>query len=324
MERSETGERRLPSLNAVRSFDAAARNLSFTLAARELCVTQGAVSRMVQALENDLGVALFRRIGRNLELTPAGAAYHPHILEALDRIAAATRSIRRMEGGGVLSFSVLPTFAMRWLVPRLHRFQQLNPDILVDITTSERLVNFSAESIDIGIRYGLGHWPNTEATLFMHEDIAVFCSPKLLKTGRLLRGPADLAGHRLLQHTTRPDAWQQYFRANGMPSPDISQSPGFEHFFMLIEAAAAGMGVVLLPLFLARDELASGRLVMPFDRTLRNERAYYIAHAPGAGRTRKIRLIKEWLLAEVGECEDKAGDEGEGVGVGVGVAGAAG
>lgn len=298
MQMTIPGDRRLPSLNAVRSFDAAARHLSFTHAARELCVTQGAVSRMVQALESELGVALFRRIGRHLELTSAGAAYHPHICEALDRIGDATRFIKRMDGGGVLSISVLPTFAMRWLVPRLSRFQQRHPDILVDITTHERLVNFSTEPIDIGIRYGLGQWANTEATLLMPEDVAVFCSPALLERGPPLRAPADLVQHRLLQHTTRAGAWQRYFATYGLPPPDISQSPGFEHFFMVMEAAAAGMGVALLPLFLAADELASGRLVQAYDQTLRNEQAYFIAHAPGAGRTRKLRFFKEWLLEE--------------------------
>lgn len=290
--------RRLPSLNGVRSFDAAARHLSFTRAARELCVTQGAVSRMVLALEAELGVALFLRMGRSLALTPAGAAYHPHILEALERIAAATRSIRHMDGGAVLSISVLPTFAMRWLVPRLARFQQRHPDILIDITTNERLLDFSTEAIDIGVRYGLGHWPNTEATLFMHEDVAVFCAPSLLRRGPPLRGPADLAAHRLLQHSTRADAWRRYFAACGLAPPDLAQSPAFEHFFMVIEAAAAGMGAALLPQFFAADELASGRLVRPYEKTLRNEQAYYIVHAPGAGRTRKIRLVKEWLLEE--------------------------
>lgn len=290
---------RLPSLNAVRSFDAAARHLSFTLAARELCVTQGAVSRMVQALEAELGTALFLRMGRTLALTPAGAAYHPHIEEALARIAAATRSVRHMDGGGMLSISVLPTFAMRWLVPRLARFQQRHPDILVDITTNERLVNFSTDAIDLGVRYGLGHWSNTEATLFMREDVAVFCAPALLLRGPPLRGPADLAAHRLLQHSTRPGAWATYCAACGVAPPDLGLSPAFEHFFMLIEATAAGMGVALLPEFLAADAVAAGRLVRPFDRSVRNEKAYYIVHAQGAGPSRKIRLAKAWLLEEV-------------------------
>jgi LysR family glycine cleavage system transcriptional activator len=298
MQEAATVDRRLPSLSGVRSFEAAARHLSFTLAARELYVTQGAVSRGVQALEAELGVALFRRTGRQVALTAAGAAYHAQVAEALGLIAAATRSVRRMDGGGVLSISVLPTFAMRWLVPRLPRFQLQHPDILVDIATHERLVDFSTEPIDFGIRYGLGRWPNTEATLLMPEDVAVFCSPTLLEHGPRLRAPADLVAHRLLQHTTRVSAWQHYFAACALPPPDTGASPGFEHFFMIIEAAAAGMGVALLPLFLAEGEVASGRLVQPYSQTQRNEKAYYVAHEPGAGRIRKVRVAKEWLLAE--------------------------
>lgn len=299
MQLSTVPERRLPSLNAVRSFEAAARHLSFTLAARELSVTQGAVSRMVQALEAELGIALFRRIGRTLELTPAGAAYQPHISQALESIAAATRSIRRLERGGVLRVTVLPTFAMRWLVPRLHSFQQRHPDILIDIITHEVTLDFAVSGVDIGILYGLGQWPHTEATLFMHEDVAVYCSPALLKRGPALTGPKDLSAHRLLQHTTRVQGWHNYFTTLGLPPPDMSLSPGFEHFFMLIEAAAAGMGLALLPQFLAVEELVSGRLVCPYDVSLRNKNAYYITHANGAGRNRSIQLFKEWLLAQV-------------------------
>ncbi|WP_394790489.1 transcriptional regulator GcvA [Rhodoferax sp.] len=293
-----TTDKRLPSLNAVRSFDAAARHLSFTLAARELHVTQGAISRMVQTLEADLGMPLFHRLGRSLQLTAAGAAYHPQIEDALGRIASATRSVRQLNGGNVLGISVLPTFAMRWLVPRLPRFQQQHPDILVDITTNERLVNFATEPVDIGVRYGMGQWPHTEATLFMREDVAVFAAPRWLEQGPPLRSPADLPAHRLLQHTTRPDAWQRYCAHFGLAAPDTRQSPGFEHFFMVIEAAASGMGLALLPQFLAQDAVSSGRLVQALEQTQRNGKAYYIAHAPGAGQSRKIRLAKAWLLAE--------------------------
>lgn len=292
-------DRRLPSLNAVRSFEAAARHLSFTLAARELSVTQGAVSRMVQALETELGLALFRRIGRTLELTSAGAAYLPHISAALESIAAATRSIRRLESGGVLRVTVLPTFAMRWLVPRLHSFQNQHPDILIDIITHENPPDFEVSSVDIGVFYGLGQWPHTDATFFMSEDIAVYCSPTLLKHGPDLNAPKDLGAYRLLQHTTRADAWHDYFKALGLQPPDMSRSPGFEHFFMLIEAAAAGMGIALLPKYLALEELDSGRLVCPYDVSLRSERAYYITHAKGAGCNRNVNLFKTWLLAQV-------------------------
>jgi LysR family transcriptional regulator, glycine cleavage system transcriptional activator len=291
-------ERRLPSLNAIRTFEVAARYASFTKAADELHVTQGAVSRMVQALEEELGVQLFQRIGRTIELTPAGAAYHAQVTDALDRIAAATRSVQRTDRGGMLSISVLPTFALRWLVPRLHSFQQAHPDILVDVTTTERLIDFRTETVDIGIRYGLGKWPHTESTLLMHERIGVFCAPSVIENGKPLREPADLAEHRLLLHTTRPQAWAEYFSAFHLPLADPRDAPGFEHFFMIIEAASAGMGIALLPLFLAHDEVIAGRLVQPFTHTILRKQAYYIAHAPDVGHSRKVRLFKEWLHAE--------------------------
>ena len=287
----------LPSLNAIRSFEAAARHQSFTLAARELHVTQGAVSRMVQSLESELGVNLFLRIGRRFELTPAGAAYHPHLADALAHIGDATRFIKRMDGGGMLRISALPTFAMRWLVPRLPSFQVRHSDILVDVSTHERLINFVAEPIDIGIRYGGGQWVNTEATLLMREMVGVFCAPKL--AAGIVRRPADLQNLRLLQHTTRADAWQRYFANFGLAPPALDQSPSFEHFFMLIEAAAAGMGFALLPLLFAKQEVNAGRLVPALGETVQNDKAYYLAHAPGAGRSRKVSVFKEWVLEEV-------------------------
>ncbi|MFC5309801.1 transcriptional regulator GcvA [Azospirillum rugosum] len=294
---SHMDERRLPSLNGIRSFVAAARHLSFTAAARELNVTQGAVSRSVQALEAELGVPLFRREGRAIALTPAGAVFYPQVADALGRIAAASQSVRRLEEGGVLSISLLPTFALRWLVPRLHRFQHAHPDILVDVSTSEHTVDFVAEPIDLALRYGFGPWPGAEATLFMREEMGIFCAPALPRQAPLV-SPADLPAHRLLVHTTRPEAWPDFFAAHGMAPPDTGQSPGFEHFFMITEAAALGMGVALLPVFLVRDELASGRLVQPFPHTLRPAKAYYLLHGPGRGRSRKIALFMDWLLQE--------------------------
>ncbi|WP_207476170.1 transcriptional regulator GcvA [Arenibaculum pallidiluteum] len=290
-------EHRLPSLNGIRSFVAAARHLSFTAAARELNVTQGAVSRSVQALEAELGVPLFRRVGRAIELTPAGAIFYPQVAEAMGRIAAASQSLRRLEEGGVLSISLLPTFALRWLVPRLHRFQQRHPDILVDVSTSEHVVDFASESIDLALRYGTGQWPGAEATLFMREEMGVFCAPGVPQQIPL-NVPADLRAHRLLVHTSRSEAWAEFFATHGVVAPDNVPSPGFEHFFMIAEAAALGMGVALLPVFLVREEVARGRLVQPFPQVLRPAKAYYLLHGPGRIRSRKIRLFKEWLLEE--------------------------
>ncbi|WP_051247666.1 transcriptional regulator GcvA [Inquilinus limosus] len=294
---------RLPSLSGIRSFAAAGRHLNLTAAAEELGVTQGAVSRAVQALEAELGMPLFRRAGRGIELTPAGAAYHARVTDALAQIAAATRALRRPEREGILSLSVLPTFALRWLVPRLPRFHVRHPDIQVDLSASEETVDFGADPIDLALRNGTGSWPGAEATLLMNETVGVFCAPELLRRRGAIAGPADLRDHRLLVHTTRPAAWAEYFASLGLAPPDVSGSPGFEHFFMLAEAAAAGMGLALLPLFLTRGDVAAGRLVQPLDHTMRPATAYYLLHAPGQGSIRKIRLFRDWLIAEVAEAE---------------------
>ena len=297
---SSDHEYRLPSLNGVRSFAAAGRHLNLTAAAAALGVTQGAVSRAVQALEVELGTPLFRRVGRGIELTPAGAAYHARITDALAQIAAATRTLRRPEREGILSLSVLPTFALRWLVPRLPRFHERHPDIQVDLSASEEVIDFGADPVDLALRNGTGGWPGAEATLLMEETVGVFCAPDLLRR-RPIVAPADLRDHRLLVHTTRPAAWAEYFASLGLGPPEISGGPGFEHFFMLAEAAAAGMGLTLLPLFLARADMAAGRLVQPIGHTMRPASAYYLLHAPGQGGLRKIRLFRQWLQAEVAE-----------------------
>ncbi|KGM32982.1 transcriptional regulator [Inquilinus limosus MP06] len=290
----------MPSLNGVRSFAAAGRHLNLTAAAQELGVTQGAVSRAVQALEVELGTPLFRRIGRGIELTPAGAAYHARVTDALAQIAAATRALRRPEREGILSLSVLPTFALRWLVPRLPRFHERHPDIQVDLSASEELIDFGADPVDLALRNGTGGWPGAEATLLMNETVGVFCAPDLQ---RRIAAPADLRHHRLLVHTTRSAAWADYFASLGLGPPEVSGFPGFEHFFMLAEAAAAGMGLALLPLFLARADVAAGRLVQPLGHTMRPASAYYLLHAPGQGSLRKIRLFRQWLQAEVAQAD---------------------
>lgn len=292
-------DRPLPSLNAVRSFVAVARHLSFTRAADELAVTQGAVSRMIQTLQADLGVELIRRVGRGIELTATGAAFYAESSAALDRIAAAARAARAQDGG-VLRVSALPTLAQRWLIPRLKRFQAENPDILVDVSIGEHMVDFAKEPVDVAIRHGAGVWPGAEVVTLMPETMGVFCAPSLLEQGPPLRHPADLARHRLLQHTTRPDSWRGYLAAFGLTLPEAALSLAFEHFFMIIEAASAGMGVALLPVFLVKEDVASGRLVQPLAETLRSRGAYLIAHAPGAERARRVRQFKAWLLTEVG------------------------
>jgi LysR family transcriptional regulator, glycine cleavage system transcriptional activator len=294
-----------PSLNAVRSFAVSARCLSFTKAARELHVTQGAINRMVRALEADLGVRLFNRVGRSLELTPAGASYYPPLVQALDLIQSATRSVRAFNGGNVLSINVPATFAMRWLVPRLQKFREEYPEILVDITTKDGPIDFTRDRVDIAVIYGSGKAAGVQTVRMMTEEMGVFCAPALLERKPPLRAPSDLPRHCLLHNSTRPDAWKHYATAFGVLEIGI-QAVTFEHFFMVIEAAAAGMGVALLPLYLAQHELLSGRLVQPFAQTLKPAEGYYAAHAPEAKHIRKVSIFKRWLIKEAGASASTA------------------
>ena len=195
---------------------------------------------MVRALEVDLGISLFRRVGRSVELTSVGAAYYPQVVEALDLIAAATRSVRGMNGGNVLSIAVLPTLAMRHLVPSLRGFQQQHPDLLVDLISKDGPIDFTREHVDVAICYGSGRWSGVEATLLLNEVLGVFCSPAFAKHGASLREPADLPQHHLLIHSTRPDAWAEYLAAFDITIREPERAAGFEHFFMVIEAAVAG------------------------------------------------------------------------------------
>lgn len=291
-----------PSLHAVRSFVVAARYLSFTAAAKELHVTQGAVSRMVRALEAELGVCLLHRVGRSLKLTAPGASYYAQVAEALDRIDGATRSVCGIHDGNALSINAPASFAMRWLVPRLHAFRQAYPDLLVDVTTKDGAIDFPASRTDVAIIYGLGKWDGVEAALLMREEMGVFCAPAF-RAHATLRTPRDLPKQCLLQNSTRPQAWEQYASAFGFTLGKAVRTAVFEHFFMVVEAAAAGMGVALLPLYLVREEMLSGRLVQLFPHTLRPPEAYYVAHATHAGSARKIRLFKQWL-AEEHRCPD--------------------
>lgn len=291
-------EAELPSLNAVASFTAAAKYLSFREAAKSLFVSPGAVSRMVRQLENDTGVVLFRRTGRNLELTRQGEAYYREVSAALDRIMTATRSLRALDGGNVLSLAVLPTFALRILVPKLPGFQAAHPDLLVDMITRDGQSNVTGENIDVSVCIGNGSWPNAEATLICREEVGVYGARARFASGTI-RDVGTLATHKLIVHSTRPDAWNFFFTSFAADVPDMHEYPRFEHNFMVIEAAAAGLGLALLPTFIAAGEVAAGRLVQVFPNTVVSPEAYYLVHKTGAGSQRKIRLFTNWLLENV-------------------------
>jgi LysR family glycine cleavage system transcriptional activator len=289
--------RRRPPLNALPSFEAAARHLSFSKAADELRVTHGAVSRAVRNLEDHLGVQLMIRATRSVRLTPTGASYAAEIRDVLERLAAAT-SAATGQSSGILSVSTIDSFAARWLMPRLPRFRRAHDDIDVRVATSERLANFVSDGIDIAIRCGGGKYPGLSAELLMNEDHFPVCSPKLLKGRHPLRTPADLASHTLLHDVFTVD-WAMWLHSAGIDNVDPHRGPTFLSSDHAILAAVQGEGVALGRSALVADDLAAGRLVRPFQLSLPAGFAYYLVYPPRALQRPNVKAFRDWLMAEI-------------------------
>ena len=290
--------RRLPPLNALSSFESAARHLSFSKAADELHVTHGAVSRAVRHLEDYLGVQLFTRATRSISLTSAGANYAAQVRDILDQLAAATATTKGENSTGILSISTLDSFASRWLVPRLFGFRRLHGDIDVRLSTSERLADFVADGIDIAIRYGRGQYPGLEAELLMQEDLFPVCSPALLAGSHPLRTPADLKYQTLIHDDFHID-WSMWLRAAGITGIDAHRGPRLTSSGQALQAAALGEGVVLGRSGLVGDDLAAGRLVRPFEFKMPAGLAYYLVYPPRAIQRKKVKAFRDWLFAEI-------------------------
>lgn len=296
---------RLPPLNALRCFDIAAKHLSFTKAAAELHVTHSAVSHQIKGLEEWLGLPLFRRVNRGLVLTEAGQAYLKPIREAFERLGDATRRLRVRERSGPLTVSVMPSFAGKWLVPRLGRFRQRHPDIDVRISASSELVDFERDDVDIAVRYGRGSWPGLKVELLMHETLFVVCSPGLLEGPDAIRKPGDIARHTLLSDLDwRINVWQIWFEAAGLGAVEGRRALSFNYSNLMLQAAVDGLGVALSQHALAGDDLAAGRLVRPFDISLPTEYAYYVVMPEASAERPKIAAFRNWLKDEA-----KAGKE---------------
>jgi LysR family glycine cleavage system transcriptional activator len=295
--------RSLPPLNALRAFEAAARHLSFTKAAEELNVTQAAISHQVKALEEALGLKLFRRLNRRLMLTDGGQAYLPPLRQALDGIAAATKRLQAHEEAGPLKVSVLNSFAAKWLLPRLPRFRDSHPEIDVAVWATDKLAAFGREESDMGIRYGLGRYPDHLRTdLLMRDSVFPVCSPKLLDGPHPLRAPDDLSHHTLLHDfvsgTDDSPDWRFWLKRAGVESVDPDRGPAYSDSGMVLAAAIAGQGVALGRSSLADDDIAAGRLVRPFGPMLPTRFAYYVVSPVAIADRPKIRLFRDWLLAE--------------------------
>jgi LysR family transcriptional regulator, glycine cleavage system transcriptional activator len=291
--------RSLPPLNALRAFEAAARHLSFTTAASELNVTQAAISHQIKALEERLGLKLFRRVGRNLLLSDAAQAYLPEIAAAFDRIAGATRRLHQYDAAGVLSATVLPSFAAKWLLPRLGRFRAAHPEIDLRISSSVETVDLMREDFDIALRAGSGDYPGMRADAILSESFFPVCSPALLAGPLPLRAADDLRHHTLLHDEPR-DLWQLWFKMVGIADIDATRGPGFSDSGMLIWAAIEGQGVAIAKGTLAADDLRAGRLVRPFGQSMPADFSYWLVCPEASADRPKIVAFREWLLAEAG------------------------
>ena len=286
--------RRLPPLNALKAFEAAGRHESFTLAATELRVTHGAVSRHVQTLEAWLGVPLFERHNRRVVLTEAGRSYLPEIGAALDRMALATsRQIERSRAQ-VLQVNALATFTLRWLIPRLSAFQRAHPSVEIRLTTSNVPLAQIIEPFDIAIRGGPEARTGFVARDFLTERRIPVCSPTLRRVGPLAE-PGDLAGHTLLHAATLPDVWPQWLHAAGEPNLAPRASVTLEHFYLTLQAALDGLGVAMGPERLIADDVAAGRLILPFGGPALPARSYHTYVPEGRADHPAVRAFCNWL-----------------------------
>ena len=297
--------RRLPPLTAIRAFEAAARHCSFTRAASELHVTQAAISHQVKQLEDWLDLKLFERNGHALALTAEGKAYLPTLSKVLDELAGATARLAGNTLAGSLRITVLPSFASKWLMPRLGRFRDAYPDIDLQLTSSTMLCDFSRDDYDAGIRSGLGRWPGLHADLIARESLAPVCSPALVAGGTPLRAPSDLRHHTLLHDQPR-DAWQRWLDIAGVKGMDTQAGPGFSDSGMVLQAAVEGQGIALGRLFLAAGDIAAGRLIQPFAQSLPNDFSYWLACPKSSVEKPRIAAFRHWLLQEAALCAGAA------------------
>lgn len=295
--------RRLPPLNALRAFEAAARHLSFTKAAEELYVTQAAISHQVKALEAALGVQLFRRLNRRLMLTDAGQLYLPALTEAFDGIDAATGRLRADENAGSLTVSVANSLAAKWLLPRLPRFRERHPEIDVEVSAADKLVDFGRDNVDMGIRYGLGNYPGLKVDPLMEDTVFPVCSPQLVEGPPPLRAPEDLRHHTLLHDDVGADQapdWRRWLKAAGVTGVNPERGPRYSHSSLVLQAAIDGQGVALGRSSLVSLDLEAGRLVQPFGPTLASNFACYVVSPVATAERPKIRAFRDWLLEEAG------------------------
>jgi DNA-binding transcriptional LysR family regulator len=298
--------RKIPSTAALIAFEAAARQQSFTKAAEELALTQSAVCRQIAGLETFLGVELFRRSRRGVKLTEAGLSYARRVAGQLDAVERDTLAVMGQQGAMTIELAVVPTFGTRWLVPRLKAFQALYPEITVNLNNRTRPFLFADTDFDAALYFGDGDWSGTESYFLMRENPLPVCSPALLG-GRTQLTAAQIGELPLLQQSTRPYAWRQWFDAQGLSVARDMSGPRYELFAMLAQAAMHDMGVALIPPFLIERELQDGQLCIAAPRPLLSDKAYHLIIPERRVASANLHSFRDWLLGQARQYAQASG-----------------
>lgn len=288
----------MPSLSALRTFEAVGRHMSFTRAALELHITQSAVSRQIRALEEVVGARLFNRARQRVTLTDVGQSYLRDISGALERIQESTLRLLTKHSGSMLTLATPPAFGMRWLIPRLPAFHKACPHILVSLLTRADVFDFAAEQVDAAIHYGHDDWPGAETVRLLGDTMSLVASPAYLQQHGPIRKLADLRGAVLLQHMRRPTAWSDWLTAARVNGVNAWSGPRFEHYYMLIQAALAGLGVALIPSIIVAEELESGSLVQPFRTDYSGQDIYCLVYPETRRGDPNLQRLQQWLVKE--------------------------
>lgn len=295
---------KLPPLNALRVFEASARQLSFTRAAEELFVTQAAVSHQIKALEEFIGIKLFVRKNRALLLTEEGQSYYLDIKDVFNNIQEATEKLFARGEKGAITVCLQPSFAIQWLVPRLNAFSNLHPDIDVRIKAVEQSDGLLTEDVDIAIYYGRGTWSNVSIDKLHQEYLIPVCSPLIFSKSKPLKKIEDLVNHTLLHDASRKD-WKRWFKKVGVKGANVNHGPIFSHSAMVVQAAVHGQGVALAHSAFAKPDIDSGRLICPFNKVLVSKNSHYIVCREHQRDLGKISAFREWVLDTVAQEQEE-------------------
>ncbi|MEP7206970.1 MAG: transcriptional regulator GcvA [Casimicrobiaceae bacterium] len=286
---------RLPAMQALRAFEAVARTGSLSRAAEALHLTHGAISHQVKALEDELGVRLVERAGRGIRLTDEGERFATRVRGALAEIGAAMSEIVNRKNPRQLTVSVVPSFAARWLLPRMRKFMNEHPEIDIDVRATLNLADFRRDDVDVAVRYGMGSWPGLTADLLMEDTFSPVCSTHLAQG--VPAQPQDLAHYTLLR--SEDEYWEPWFRAAGLPWPEPTRGPTFNDSAHMLQAAAEGQGIALGRSSLTSMDLLNGTLVQPFSITVPSDRKFYLVYPPSFAASPKLAAFRTWLIGEI-------------------------